>query len=592
MADPTPNTADQYEAWDPAALQIALSRGQPAAPPQQLTPPPAPPPGMQSSPAGGMMPTPEVNLGSTDTQPATSRQQPQTGPPRPSNVPALAGLFHQLFGDQAARGYFPATGSPGAAGSEPARPVSRLDAFENFLGNFLSSFGQGMANAGTGPAANARGFGAALQAPYQRELQQYQLGQQQQMQQAQRGLIGAQTGAQQASATEAQARTGLIGAQTTGADIENQMRERQLAMMTQMGQDLAQGRSPFDALGPLSRNELAIKNAAISQYYRTGDAKEIFDGIKQITNNRAVSSRTSGSSNILPSANSVTGFKKQILDRDGNPVREVENIVVPGMTPKLTSRQVIQKDQDGNDVVVTLSGENRPIIPGAPGVAGGGATPGAAGGGGPAPLPPNNAHPITMNGRPLHQPMGAAPKQTLFQIDSALNLADRIRPDLESVAKDIGRGGNLSDSAKVRSAWTQYQSLGIDPANVDPNSVVSMMPGVDPRLAHLMPTIALLQIIGASPYLRGTRNYNFVTQIQQHLPDPTKDTPQLMVSKLQQLVRNLPGLEAALYKSEGIDPRPDTAMLTRYANLAGGNAAKMKLMMRQDGWNIDATPSR
>src|SRR5207248_8839255 len=55
-------------------------------------------------------------------------------PPKPGGMPALAGFLTQMFGGQNQRGYAP------APQGQPGRPVSRLDAFENFVGNFLNSF--------------------------------------------------------------------------------------------------------------------------------------------------------------------------------------------------------------------------------------------------------------------------------------------------------------------------------------------------------------------------------------------------------------------------------------------------------------------
>src|ERR1700747_3372336 len=45
-----------------------------------------------------------------------------------SKLPALAGFLTQMFGGQNQRGF--TEGAPG----QPARPVSRLDSFENFVG--------------------------------------------------------------------------------------------------------------------------------------------------------------------------------------------------------------------------------------------------------------------------------------------------------------------------------------------------------------------------------------------------------------------------------------------------------------------------
>jgi hypothetical protein len=159
---------------------------------------------------------------------------------------------------------------------------------------------------------------------------------------------------------------------------------------------------------------------------------------------------------------------------------------------------------------------------------------------------------LSTGGEQVHAPLSQAAKTGLFQIRSTEGMIDTVRPELEAVVKDIGRGGNIWDSTQQRSAWEQYTKLGLDPSNIDPNSVATLLPTVDPRLAKLLPTLAMLQIIGAQPYLRSVRRFEFVKQIQQHLPDPEKDTPQLMLEKLNQLQRNLPGLEKALMESEGI----------------------------------------
>jgi len=82
------------------------------------------------------------------------------------------------------------------------RPASRLDAFEGFLGNFINSLGQGFAASGHGPGAFARGFGAAVAAPYQTAVGQYQLQQQAQANQAEIAQKQAQTQLAQAQAEQ------------------------------------------------------------------------------------------------------------------------------------------------------------------------------------------------------------------------------------------------------------------------------------------------------------------------------------------------------------------------------------------------------
>lgn len=102
------------------------------------------------------------------------------------------------------------------APGEMARPVSRMDTFEHFLGNFVQALGQGMA-AAHGPGAAGKGFGAAVGAPYQQAMQQFQVGQQAQANQAEIQQRQAQTQVTQAEAAampaELQAKLSALTAQ-------------------------------------------------------------------------------------------------------------------------------------------------------------------------------------------------------------------------------------------------------------------------------------------------------------------------------------------------------------------------------------------
>ena len=85
----------------------------------------------------------------------------------------------------------------------PRPRMTKGDFFKQALSNFMFSFATGMANAGTGPGANARGFGAAALAPYnrqvfeeqrgtQRALQAYQLQRQAQLDELERRNVESQ----------------------------------------------------------------------------------------------------------------------------------------------------------------------------------------------------------------------------------------------------------------------------------------------------------------------------------------------------------------------------------------------------------------
>lgn len=131
--------------------------------------------GAQPSAIQGSMNAGQVTPGDTTaTQPA--QQQPQRMPMPGAGLPNIIQLLAGVLKPQKA--------PPPQPGQAPQRPNSRLDVFENFLGNFLNSFAAGMAQSGQ-RGAEGKGFAAAVQQPYQRGIQQQELGLEQQKVQAQ-----------------------------------------------------------------------------------------------------------------------------------------------------------------------------------------------------------------------------------------------------------------------------------------------------------------------------------------------------------------------------------------------------------------------
>ena len=125
----------------------------------------------QQVPDAGQSSAQDLGLGQGSLTP-----QPVLKPPSATQgygMPALIGMIGQMI-------HPTATLQPG----QMPRTPSRLDAFENFLGQFTSSLTSGLAASGTGPAANIRGAAAAMGAPHQRALQDYQLQAQEQNRQA------------------------------------------------------------------------------------------------------------------------------------------------------------------------------------------------------------------------------------------------------------------------------------------------------------------------------------------------------------------------------------------------------------------------
>lgn len=232
------------------------------------------------------------------------------------------------------------------------------------------------------------------------------------------------------------------------------------------------------------------------------------------------------------------------------------------------------------DYVQQITGGNAPT--------GGGA---AAGGAAAAPqVGISNVQPLLgPDGVQIHKPLSAAAKNAIGQATITMDLMDQIMPELDSIASAGGKN-QLWDSVQQRSAWQQYLRLGIDPANVDPSSVVTALPNIDPRLAKLFPTIAMLQVVGAQPWLRNIRRFEFLQQVQQHLPDPEKDAPELMLSKLDTLSENIPNLQRAAYEEEGITVKPfkkaTVAEVNKYATDSGQTYADVAHTLRRGGYKI------
>lgn len=121
-------------------------------------------PSVQNDPSLAATGTSALGLGG----PLTTPQSPQDQL-RAINRPQLPALIQML-------GQMRNPTAQVQAGQMPQAP-SRLDSFESFLGNFLTSLASGMAASGHGPGANMRGAGAAMLAPREQNIQNFQMQQ-------------------------------------------------------------------------------------------------------------------------------------------------------------------------------------------------------------------------------------------------------------------------------------------------------------------------------------------------------------------------------------------------------------------------------
>jgi hypothetical protein len=251
--------------------------------------------------------------------------------------------------------------NPAQAGSPAGRPPSRLNVFEDFLGNFVNSLGQGLAASGHGPGANARGAGAAIMAPQTQAMQQ------------------AQIASQQAEAQQAQQRAALEQAQTGQVGVETDLAKRRLQMMQQAGQG---GYDPFSSLGNLSPDEQAVVSAAKQEAAVSGNFSAIPQAAEKIANMRAISGRA-GQRETVADQNSPTGFSYVRRDRAGNVMGTDYNAPPPGSLVPKTS--VTQKSNAGDTTTTTTTpnyGQKKsPQSSGGASRGGGGGTPNGTPGG-------------------------------------------------------------------------------------------------------------------------------------------------------------------------------------------------------------------
>ena len=165
---------------DPAIIQALMAGmapppSSPASQPQMAPPNPNIPQAQGEDSKSGLPPAIQKAIASMSTSGPSSSPMIQGGltqeqgaerygqPPKPT-IGGLPGLIMDLVHPN--RNVAPGQLAP-----------TKLDHFNNFLTNFLTSLSQGFAQEGHGPGSAMRGAAAAMQAPYQQSLHQYGLQQ-------------------------------------------------------------------------------------------------------------------------------------------------------------------------------------------------------------------------------------------------------------------------------------------------------------------------------------------------------------------------------------------------------------------------------
>lgn len=246
-------------------------------------------------------PSPVVSSPSPTPQPQRQAQPPQVSVPRP--VPILgqliAGLIH-----------------PRSVSMDQARPVSRVNVLESFLGDFLGSLASGL-GAAHGPGAFGKGFAAAATEPYQQDLQRFQMQQQ----------------------------ANLNEAEVQQRQAQAQMTQQQAAFLpTQQGMQMQAGTAQ-PRWDPNTREFIGtMTDSAFANYVKgQGAAKQ-----NALSKQAQADLQAGKVAKYLPTPDG----RYLALDSKGNPLHVVDGAIDPQMMQKYSNTQKLVPDGAGGFLVV------------------------------------------------------------------------------------------------------------------------------------------------------------------------------------------------------------------------------------------------
>jgi len=267
------------------------------------------------------------------------------------------------------------------------------------------------------------------------------------------------------------------------------------------------------------------------------------DGVGKIVSAYPASVRLA-EGDIFPDATSTTGYSRRMYDPiTGQEAAPQKNVPPPAAWAPTTTvthgyRQVVQADGSIVLVPVTTTSTRERTLPG----------------GAPAALPPvpgpaavgtqlqpgqvvgaqPGVEPVvrTADGRTVvgHKALTVADRRDIGSVTLSLRLAGQLKQVLDTADPQtgqklrdrVGTMQQLQDAMGARWGAFRYGTLGITS-------------GSD-FLRNTMALTNLARVIFASPYLKGVRAYQWVHDIQRHIPDASTQGPAAMAERLDQLV--------------------------------------------------------
>jgi hypothetical protein len=145
-----------------------------------------------------------------------------------------------------------------------------------------------------------------------------------------------------------------------------------------------------------------------------------------------------------------------------------------------------------------------------------------------------------MRGETIRRPLTGIPQQMRINIDEANDLVAGGTDALNNlISKYPQLKADMPEGAgPLGQAWETLKHLGMTRGEW---AIYSAGAKGDPNWESAIQYAAGIQAFGSAALLRmsGSRSMSYLNLIKQHMPDPTKDTPALMLSKIQWMDTNV-----------------------------------------------------
>lgn len=351
-------------------------------------------------------------------------------------------------------------------------------------------------------------------------------------------MAGARQKGAEAGLEEAQTAAGLPEAQAAEARGRGALTQEQANLYTQAEQELKDPavQQAWTTLSDPQADATSRRQAMSTLSQKLGALSMLrgeLGGAENIYREGEIGQRT-GPSVLVDNGDGT--YSRVILSHEGQPMGSFNAPPPAGLVQRENQGFRTVTDAAGNEYLVPVTTRSGPILPGQ---AAGGSTataPSAAKRATPGGQAPAQAGGEVASGaiRVGHKPLSQAAKTQIGYIDTTLGTLGQLQQELAGIEQKH-KGGQLSDVAAKQALWAAYRA------------------GFASDLSQMMAGVSLTSILGSLAYMKGTRAYLWIKNIQQHLPSATDSYP-LMQEKIQNAQMMLPWVKYGTLVTEGVMP--------------------------------------